>query len=55
MFLTPTTRKTTAPTSKRDRTDTHKAMVPRWATEGAADMPSPSCGAVSYLCGYVLL
>ena len=28
-------------------------MVPLWATEGAADMPSPSCGAVIYLCGYV--
>ena len=25
-------------------------MVPLWATEGAADMPSPSCGAVIYLC-----
>ena len=30
-------------------------MVPLWATEGAADMPSPSCGAVIYLCGYVTL
>ncbi len=30
-------------------------MVPLWATEGAADMPSPSCGAVIYLCGYVFM
>ena len=69
MFFTPTTRKTSAPTSKRDRKDTHKAtphrqnmgygkelrMVPLWATEGAADTPSPSCGAVIYLCGYVFM
>ena len=30
-------------------------MVPLRATEGAADMPSPSCGAVIYLCGYVFM
>ena len=30
-------------------------MVPLWATEEAADTPSPSCGAVIYLCGYVFM
>ena len=30
-------------------------MVPLRATEGAADMPSPSCGAVIYCDGHVAL
>ena len=30
-------------------------MVPLWATEGAADMPSPSCGVVLYLCMWLCI